>query len=417
VTSVLMAALPAQGHVGPVLAVAAGLVERGHRVRVLTGEEFRGRVEAAGATFVLLPDDAFVHPDASKVPGGPRGVQFALEHVFVRRVGPQFETVRAAIAADPTDVVVTELLFMGAYPLLALESRPRVVLLGISPLPVHGGDTAPYGLGLLPGRGPAGRFRNALLTRVLDRILFARPEQVLADEHRRLTGRPLEGSLFDLPLRTDAVVQLCPPGLEYPRPGVSSVRFTGPVLPGPRGGPDPAWWSDLDAGRPVVHVTQGTVANAEFDRLIAPTVRALADKPVLVVLTAGGRPVEELRRALGTVPANVRIESFLDYARFLPRIDALVTNGGYGTVNQALAYGVPLVVAGRTEDKAEVGARVAWSGAGIDLRTDRPGEQALARAVGRVLFEPEFRTAAGRLRDEISVAGGIDAVEELLVSP
>jgi UDP:flavonoid glycosyltransferase YjiC (YdhE family) len=46
----------------------------------------------------------------------------------------------------------------------------------------------------------------------------------------------------------------------------------------------------------------------------------------------------------------------------LPKIDALVTNGGYGSVNQALSFGVPLVTAGTGEDKADVNARVAWSG-------------------------------------------------------
>ena len=36
----------------------------------------------------------------------------------------------------------------------------------------------------------------------------------------------------------------------------------------------------------------------------------------------------------------------------------MLTNGGYGGVQYALAHGVPLVVAGDTEDKPEVAARV-----------------------------------------------------------
>ena len=40
----------------------------------------------------------------------------------------------------------------------------------------------------------------------------------------------------------------------------------------------------------------------------------------------------------------------------------MVTNGGYGGVQQALANGVPLVVAGDSEDKPEVAARVAVVG-------------------------------------------------------
>jgi UDP:flavonoid glycosyltransferase YjiC (YdhE family) len=39
----------------------------------------------------------------------------------------------------------------------------------------------------------------------------------------------------------------------------------------------------------------------------------------------------------------------------------MVTNGGYGGVQMALSYGVPLVVAGASEDKPEVAP--VWRGA------------------------------------------------------
>ena len=38
----------------------------------------------------------------------------------------------------------------------------------------------------------------------------------------------------------------------------------------------------MNCGKPVIHVTQGTVAT-EVDDLIAPTLQALADEDVLVV--------------------------------------------------------------------------------------------------------------------------------------
>jgi UDP:flavonoid glycosyltransferase YjiC (YdhE family) len=75
----------------------------------------------------------------------------------------------------------------------------------------------------------------------------------------------------------------------------------------------------------------------------------------------------------------------------------IVTNGGFGGVQAALAAGVPLVVAGGTEDKPEVAARVAWTGAGIDLRTGTPDAEAVAHAVDTVLTEPAFRQNARRL--------------------
>jgi UDP:flavonoid glycosyltransferase YjiC (YdhE family) len=428
VSSVLITCCATPGHVDPACAIASDLVQRGHRVRILTGPRYRQRVRSTGADFVELPPEGDVDLDhyADELPpgrpAGVRGVGFDLEHLFLRPMAAQYESVRAALDAEHTDVVITELLFTGTYPLAAepRDQRPLVALLGISPLSVRGGGTGPYGLGLRPG-GPLRALRNHLVRTVSSTVIFGDAERYLAEEFRRLSGVDAPGWLFDLPLATDAVLQLGPPGLEYPRPGLPMhVDFVGPLPITPRGLAKPSWWSDLDGGHPVVHVTQGTVANDDFGRLVAPTVRALADQPVLVVLTAGGRPEEEVRgvleRSLGGIPHNVRTAGFLDYSEFLPRVDVLVTNGGFGTVTQALAHGVPLVVAGRSQDKAEVAARVAWSGAGIDLRTATPTQRQLARAVGRVLSDPRYRMAARRLEAECRSGDGLDRIDALVRS-
>ena len=87
-----------------------------------------------------------------------------------------------------------------------------------------------------------------------------------------------------------------------------------------------------------------------------------------------------------------------------------VTNGGYGGVHYALGHGVPIVVAGMTEDKAEVSARVVWSGTGISLRTNTPSDAQVAEAVDRVLAEPSYRDAARRLGAEIAAAPGVAGI-------
>jgi UDP:flavonoid glycosyltransferase YjiC (YdhE family) len=83
----------------------------------------------------------------------------------------------------------------------------------------------------------------------------------------------------------------------------------------------------------------------------------------------------------------------------------MITNGGYGGVVQALRHGVPLVVAGRSEDKPEVAARVAWSGAGLNLGTDQPAQARLRRTVRTVLDRPSYRAGAVRLQHQIAALG------------
>jgi UDP:flavonoid glycosyltransferase YjiC (YdhE family) len=83
----------------------------------------------------------------------------------------------------------------------------------------------------------------------------------------------------------------------------------------------------------------------------------------------------------------------------------MVTNGGFGGVQQALSAGVPLVVAGATEDKLEVAARVAWSGTGVNLRTDRPSPDRIRRAVRSCLHDQRYRDQAAQLQQRISELG------------
>ena len=92
-------------------------------------------------------------------------------------------------------------------------------------------------------------------------------------------------------------------------------------------------------------------------------------------------------------------------------MDVLVTNGGYGSVNQAMSFGIPLVTAGMTEDKADVNARVAWSGVGLNLATNEPTPEALCAAVRTVLDRPAYRLRASQMAGEFA---RIDTRSEVL---
>jgi UDP:flavonoid glycosyltransferase YjiC (YdhE family) len=208
----------------------------------------------------------------------------------------------------------------------------------------------------------------------------------------------------------DLYLQPTVPGFEYPRrQAVASLRFIGALPLPPLDATPPEWADELDGSRRVVLVTQGTLANHDLGQLIGPTLEALADRPdLLVLVTTGGRPLDAIPTRL---PDNARVAAFLPYDWLMPKLDVVVTNGGYGTVNHALSLGLPLVVAGVTEDKAEVAARVAWSGSGINLATNNPTAAALRQAIDAVLDEERYRLGARSLSREFA---GYDAETEVL---
>jgi UDP:flavonoid glycosyltransferase YjiC (YdhE family) len=252
-----------------------------------------------------------------------------------------------------------------------------------------------------PSTSPLGRLRNGALNLLVSRVVFRRAQRTAQAHLRQLDVDPLPVFVLDGPSLADRLLQLTSKGFEYPRSDLrASVTFVGPVLPVRGPFEPPAWWTDLNEGRPVVHVTQGTIANIDLHKLIIPAMRALADRDLLLVVTTGDEASATALQA--TAPENVRVEAFLPYDQLLRKVDVMITNGGYGGVQFALANGVPMVVAGDTEEKPEIAARVAWSGAGINLRTGSPSEHAIGDAVHRVLTEPGFLSAAHRLRDELA---------------
>ncbi|WP_239453094.1 MULTISPECIES: glycosyltransferase [Microbacterium] len=407
----------------PLLTIARHLVGRGDRVRFLTGRKYGEAVTASGARFIPLPVDADIDLDRANelfperaALTGAAGIRFDLRNLFIAPARDQLRALEDALAAEPADAILTEGLFVGAAFLnqRPRAQRPAIIPLGIFPLGGTGADLAPFGTGLPPMAGPIGRLRNRALRLVTDKAVFGPVLGELDAACEELTGRPLDGSLFDRAPYCDAYVQFTVPSFEYPRADLpSTVRFAGPLPSAPsRAAELPEWWAELDDPRPVVHVTQGTVANRDFSLLVRPAIDGLADRDVLVVVSTGGRPPS----AVGPVPRNVRVERYLPYDLLLPKVDALVSNGGYGGVQQALSHGIPLVVAGQTEDKIEVTARVGWSGAGINLRTNRAEPAKLARAVDRVLGEESYRTAARRIGDDIRATDALATLDAVLAA-
>lgn len=160
-----------------------------------------------------------------------------------------------------------------------------------------------------------------------------------------------------------------------------------------------------------MHVTQGTIDNADLGRLLEPTIDALGGEDVIVVATTGGRDVSHVNAPL---PTNTYVAECVPHDLLLPNVDVMVTNGGYGAVQRALSTGVPLVVAGNTEDKPEVAARVAWTGAGVNLKTGTPTPHAVRAAVREVLNDGRHLRSARDLEAAFARRDGVAEIAALV---
>lgn len=402
------------------LGVAEHFASSGHRVRFLAGHRFADAVRSVGAEFLPWPegaqvDHALAIADARAAGdrrAGVRGMVANIEQIFIAPARAQYAALRAAIDAETTDAVLTEFTVVGAAALAqSRDPRPPLVACGILPLGLTSVDTAPWGLGILPRDDALGRMRNRVMNHMAKRVILRAPQRQVARFVRETTGADLGVSFMDWAVHADRYAQFTVPGFEYPRRDLpANVSFVGPIARSPRSRALPDWWGELDRGVPVIVVSQGTIANDQAEELILPTLRALAGRDVIVVATTGGTPVSALR----PLPANAVAAEYVPYDELMPKVDVFVTNGGYGGLNTAISHGVPIVVAGDTEDKIETTRRVEWSGVGVNLRTGRPTEQAIAEAVDRVLGDPRFRRRGRALQAEVAAAPGVAGLEAMV---
>jgi MGT family glycosyltransferase len=417
---ILIASTPATGHLNPLLAIGRVLIAEGHEVAFISGSVLRSRIEGIGAKFHAFPAGAdfdlrdfdSVAPELKSIPPGLDWLRVAMERVFVDSVPAQHEGLQQVLRNFAADVIVGDDMLFGVLPMLLgpHSKRPPIVLCGTSFLHWHREDGAPHFVGLPPATTKEQRDDYTAMYREHDRLVYQPVADRLNRSLQTMGVGPLSMTLFDSVVDlADGYLQLTVPSFEFPRDIPPSVHFIGtpPIIPNQA--PLPSWAHELDGSQKVVLVTQGTLANHNFGLLIGPTLAALANEPdLLVVATAGGRPIDAIP---GPIPGNARLAQYLPFEWMLPKVDVFVTNGGYGSVNQAMSFGIPLVTAGLTEDKADVNARVAWSGVGIDLATNEPTPQALREAVRTVLDKPNYRLRAALMAEEFNA---IDTRSEIL---
>jgi UDP:flavonoid glycosyltransferase YjiC (YdhE family) len=284
-------------------------------------------------------------------------------------------------------------------------------------------DTAPPWSGLLPDSSPEGRIRNEALNKIVLETcapLHTELNTIL----KGLGAKELEQFRQNAVLSLSTIfLQLCPESLEYPRSdGPPNLRFTG-GLPGKETRPHdssdlPDWWNDIvNRGETrIVAVSQGTIA-LKPESLIIPTLEALRDQKDILVVVALGKRGASLP-AEYSIPKNARVADWIPFDDLLPASDVFVTNGGYGSFQNALACGVPLVIAPPPfADKRDIAGRVEWSGTGINLRTGTPTPEELKKAVQEIFSDEKYNRRAVEIKAEIAtydplaiITGAIDEV-------
>ncbi|KAL3423522.1 udp-glucuronosyl udp-glucosyltransferase [Phlyctema vagabunda] len=411
---ILICATPAISHLLALGAIATDLLKRGYEVTILGATVRRDFIDGVGASFAPLLGraDFFCEsgranenfPQRKAIPEGPEQIAFDMDSVFVSPIAAQFDSIQRVLqgfkkkdASRPV-VILNEGMFLGAIPLLlgAPGLQPTgLISIGVAPVALSSIDTAPFGVGLFPDSSPQGRERNRALTKMAQEDMFGRLQDRFQKVVQSVGAAKCPYFVFDAPyLLSHYFLQLCHPDLEYVRSDApENIIFAGVIPHGEeaRWNDKPAWWEEITTNtsrQKIVFVSQGTVA-LDYSDLIIPSLKALKDVPNVLVVVALGRRGNTLPAEV-VIPDNVRVTDFIPYHEALAHADVFLCNGGYGGFQQSVGQGVPIIIAGASEEKPEVAARAEYAGVGINLRTKSPTPEAIREAVKVVLNDPIY---------------------------
>ena len=147
--------------------------------------------------------------------------------------------------------------------------------------------------------------------------------------------------------------------------------------------------------RPLIYISLGTVNNdnLEFYQHVLST---FADDDVCVVLSVG-RQVNITK--LGDIPDNFIVLPSVPQLQVLQSADVFVTHGGMNSVQEAIYYGMPMVVVPQQTEQMLNGRRVQALGAGLVISDVPP--------YGRIRID-DLRKAVNRVRSDLSFKQKVD---------
>ena len=377
--------IPAHGHTNPTLNVVRELTARGHRVVYYSYDDFREKIEGAGAEFVSCNGyDAQL--GLTREEGAKIGADMALStRVLVDTTLSLDEPVCAAMERLRPDCIVADSMAVWGKAVARKLGIPYVCSTTTFAFNRESAKIMPHSLketvSMITSMGKV----NAQVKRLQQ---AGYPVKSILD---------LIGSDETVPtvVYTSPLFQPC--AQSFPK----HFAFVGPSI-------RPARSKIEKTEKKLVYISMGTVNNAMLP-LYRACIQAVKGSNWQVILSVGDQVAVE---ALGALPENVSAYPTVDQIAVLEKADVFLTHCGMNSASEGLYFGVPLVTLPHTSEQGGVAARAEQLGAGLRLKKTTP--EAIRSVLETVMNTPSYRENAAKISDSFRACGGAKAAADCI---
>ncbi|NLO38910.1 MAG: glycosyl transferase [Ruminiclostridium sp.] len=369
-SKILMVNVPYSGHTNPTLPLTRQLVNRGHQVTYINAPEWKEKIEATGAVFVPYLDY-------------PEGL--SAQQKKVRCFKAAFHTAMQVGAGH--DLLIYEMFF---YLGKTIADRLGIPCVRQFSQPAWSAKNA--------GRASFLRRLSCLIidAQVLNRKVAAE----LGVKDKRL----IESVLYDkaainivyLPEKFQPYRQDFDQSFVFCVPPMQQLIVSKHHIPFEK------------MAKPIIYISMGSIISSKI--FCRRCIKAFGNRELSVILNTGKVNPEEL----GNIPPNIWAYSFVPQLEVLQNTDLFITHGGMNSVNEAMYYGVPMLVMPIVNDQPVNAQRVEKLNLGRKVRAFPITAAVLYKRAMDVLNSHDITNSCKNMEKEIKQGITIDNVIDII---
>ncbi|MEO1240276.1 MAG: glycosyltransferase [Pseudomonadota bacterium] len=199
---------------------------------------------------------------------------------------------------------------------------------------------------------------------------------------------------------------------EFPHTPSANIHYVGPMIDTAKTGCDDRDFSDpqwrrlqsyraqkSNSSRPLIYCSLGSFWNLDVDFLqkVIRVFRKRTDWDLALGLGGAGREL-----FIDDAPVNVFVFDWAPQRELLKRANCAISHGGVSTINECLAYAVPMLIySTRKVDQNGNAARVAYHRLGLCADKDTDSAEDIEANIETCLASAEFKENLAQMKDTL----------------
>lgn len=373
--------IPAHGHTNPTLGLVKEMTDAGHEVYYFSFEQFREKIEHAGAKFIPCDDYDFEMKDKENADRVGKDMAFATE-LLVKTTLALDDAVAEKVKEIKPDLIVSDsVAYWGK--LTAMKYHiPYVSSTTTFAFNQHSSGYMKQSIG--------GLFK----------MLFSMPKMNREIRKLQKKGYPVKNILeiISNDNETNTIVYTSKEFQPCAETFSDKYCFIGPSI-------RPVTGEMEKTAEKTVYISMGTVVKNH--EIYQNCLEVLGNTEYQVIISLGDHELE-----YDSLPENVKVYRSVDQMAVLSIADVFLTHCGMNSASEALYFEVPLVMFPQTPEQGAVTRRVEELGAGKKLESGSKEE--ILQVIETVLSDGRYKTAASEISAGFKKCGGAKAAREYL---